>query len=81
MLTTPRTMDCKNIWIARAAAARREGLNNLIVDVLRDNRPLPTLGTYESPVMNPGMEFCTKHKVSQEIRQCWTKSVDKDLLN
>jgi len=69
MLTAARAMDCQYIWNAHATAGRREGLNDAVVDALRDNRPLPTLGADEAAVINLGMEFYKTRKVSQESFQ------------
>ena len=69
MLTAARAMDCQYIWNAHAAAGRREGLSDSLVDFLRDNQPLPTLAADEAAVINLGMEFYKTHKVSQETLQ------------
>ncbi len=66
MLTAARAMDCQYIWNAHAAAGRREGLSDALVDALRDNQTLPTLAADEGTVINMGMEFFRTHKVSQE---------------
>ncbi len=65
MLTTARAMDCPSIWNAHVALGRREGLNDSLVDALRDRKPLPPLAADEAAVVNLGMEFFETHKVSQ----------------
>ncbi len=65
MLTTARALDCRYIWNAHAAAGRREGLSDALVDALRDNRPLPSLPADEAAVVNYGTEFFKTHRVSQ----------------
>ena len=65
MLTTARAMDCPYIWNAHVALGRREGLNDSLVDALRDRTPLPALAADEAAVVNLGMEFFETHKVSQ----------------
>ena len=43
MITTARELDCLFIWHAHAAAGRRAGLSNALVDALRDKQELPPL--------------------------------------
>lgn len=69
MLTAARAMDCQYIWNAHAAAGRREGLADTLVDALRDHQPLPALASDESVVINLGMEFFKTHRVSQQTFQ------------
>ena len=57
MITTARELDCQFIWHAHAAAGRRAGLNNALVDALRDKQELPPLSSAESAVINYGREF------------------------
>ena len=66
MLTTARGNDCQYIWNAHAAAGRKAGLSDALVDALRDKKPIPT-GTPadEATVVNYGLEFFRTHKVSQ----------------
>ena len=69
MLVTARSMDCQFIWNAHSVRGRQEGLSDVLVDALRDNRPLPSLPTDESAVVNYGVEFFKTHKVSQATFQ------------
>jgi 4-carboxymuconolactone decarboxylase len=64
MLTTARSLDCQYIWNAHAASGRQAGLNDALVDSLRENRPLPPMPSDEAAVVNYGMEFYKTHKVS-----------------
>ena len=64
MLTVARELDCQYIWNAHAAAGRREGLSDALVDAMRDKRDLPTLAADEAAVVNYGREFFRTHKVS-----------------
>ena len=65
MLTTARELDCQFIWHAHAAAGRRAGLSDALVDSLRDKQDLPELSSAESAVINYGREFFRTRRVSQ----------------
>ncbi|MCY4417694.1 MAG: hypothetical protein OXE87_15495 [Chloroflexi bacterium] len=65
MLTTARELDCQFIWHAHAAAGRRAGLNDALVDSLRDKTDLPELSGAEAAVINYGREFFRTRRVSQ----------------
>ena len=65
MLTTARELDCQFIWHAHAAAGRRAGLSDALVDSLRDKADLPELSSAESAVINYGREFFRTRRVSQ----------------
>ena len=65
MLTTARELDCQFIWHAHAAAGRRHGLSDALVDSLRDKADLPELSSAEAAVINYGREFFRTRRVSQ----------------
>ena len=65
MITTARELDCQFIWHAHAAAGRKAGLSDALVDALRDKKDLPTLSSTESAVINYGREFFRTRRVSQ----------------
>ncbi len=65
MLTTARELDCQFIWHAHAAAGRRAGLSDALVDNLRDRQDLPPISAAESAVINYGREFFRTRRVSQ----------------
>lgn len=69
MITTARAMDCRYIWNAHAAGARREGISDAVVDAIRDNQPLPNLPADEAIVVAYGMEFFKTHKISSDTFQ------------
>jgi 4-carboxymuconolactone decarboxylase len=69
ILVTARAMDCQYVWNAHAPAARREGVNDALVDALRDNQPLPPLAADEAAIINYGTEFYKNHKVTPETFQ------------
>ena len=66
MLVTAREMDCQFIWNAHAAMGRQSGLNNSLVDSLRDKKELSGLSPAESAVVNYGREFFRTHRVSDD---------------
>ena len=65
MLVTARENDCQFIWNAHAAAGRRAGLNDALVDNLRDKKPLTGLSDQEAAVADYGREYFTTRRVSQ----------------
>ncbi len=65
MLLTARENDCQFIWNAHAPPARASGLNDAIVDALRDRRDLPNLSPDEAAVVDYGREFFRTRRVSQ----------------
>ena len=73
MLTTARELDCQYIWNAHAAAGRREGLSDALVDAMRDKRDLPNLTPDESAVINLGRDFYRTHRVSDATYQAAVK--------
>ena len=52
MLVAARENDCQFIWNAHAAAGRRAGLNDAVVDNLRDKNPLTGLSDQEAAVVD-----------------------------
>ena len=69
ILIAVRAMDCQYAWNAHAATARREGLDDAIVDSIRDRTPMPAMPPAEEALVNYGTEFYTTHKVSQATFQ------------
>ena len=69
MLTVARELDCQYIWNAHAAAGRREGLSDALIDAMRDKRDLPSMAADEAAVVNYGREFFRTHKVSDSTFQ------------
>jgi len=66
MLVTARELDCKYIWNAHAAAGRKAGLRDALVDGLRDRTDLPPLNAEEAALINYGREFFNTHQVRKE---------------
>ncbi len=69
IITTARANDCAYVWNAHAPAARREGINDALVDAIRDKKPLPSMSAEESTVVNYAQEYYANHKVSQATFQ------------
>lgn len=67
MLVTAREMDCQFIWNAHAGFGRKAGLNDDVVDSLRDKNPLNGLSLAETAVVEYGREFFRTHRVSQPV--------------
>ena len=65
MLVTAREMDCQFIWNAHAGMGRQSGLNDSLVNNLRDKQELAGLSAEESAVVDYGREFFRTHRVSQ----------------
>ena len=64
-----RSMDCQFVWNAHAAAGRRAGLPDALVDALRDKKPLPTLDPADAAVVNYGLELASTNQVSDATFQ------------
>lgn len=67
MLVTARELDCQYIWNAHAAAGRKAGLPDELVDNLRDKKDITGLTPEESAVVNYGREFFRTHRVTRNI--------------
>ncbi len=66
MLTAARAADCPYMWNRHAAAARKSGLDNALVDALRDRQPLPPMSAAESAVVRLGTEFFQTRRISRD---------------
>ena len=65
MLVTARENDCQFIWNAHAAAGRKAGLADVLVDSLRDKKPLTGLSPEQTAVVEYGREYFRTRRVSQ----------------
>ncbi len=70
ILTTARELDSQYEWSAHEPAARREGLEEEIIELLRFGRPLPSAGTLpglgeqEAAIIRVARELVNEPKVS-----------------
>ena len=67
MLVTAREMDCQFIWNAHVVQGRSWGLNDGLLDNLRDKQPLTGLSPEESAVVDYGRELFRTHRVAQSV--------------
>ena len=65
MLVTARENNCQYIWNAHAAAGRAAGLDDALVDNLRDRKDLPAMSAQEQALVEYGREFFRTRTVSQ----------------
>ena len=65
MLLAARENDCQHIWNAHAGAARAAGVQDAVVDALRDRKEMPTLSDLERAVINYAREFFRHRKVGR----------------
>ena len=65
MISLAREMSCAFIWYAHAAAARRAGVRDDIVDSIRERRPLTGLEPAEQTVVDFTRELLQNRKVSR----------------
>ncbi len=61
-----RSIDCRYVWNAHAAAGRRAGLDDALVDAIRDKKPLPVMEPDVAAAVGYGVELTGQNKVSQE---------------
>ena len=69
ILVTARAIDCPYIWNAHAPAARQAGVDDTLVDAIRDRHSLPQMAPDEAAVVAFGREFFETHTVSSETFQ------------
>jgi 4-carboxymuconolactone decarboxylase len=65
MISVAREMGCAFIWYAHAAAARKAGVRDDIVDNIRERRPLTNLDADEQAVVDFTRELLQQRKVSR----------------
>ncbi len=61
-----RSTDCQYIWVAQAAAGRRIGISDALVDALRERTTLPVMPPEEAAVVNYALELTDTNHVTQE---------------
>ena len=65
MISVAREMGCAFIWYAHAAAARKAGVRDDIVDNIREKRPLTNLDPDEQAAVDFTRELLQNRKVSR----------------
>ena len=65
MLITAREMDCHHIWNAHAASAREAGIQDDIVDDLREDNELEDLSADEEAALNYARAMMRNHYASR----------------
>ena len=65
MISVAREMNCAFIWYAHAAAARKAGVGDDIVDNIRERRPLTNLDADEQAVVDFTRELLRDRKASR----------------
>jgi AhpD family alkylhydroperoxidase len=65
MLTTARAKDCPYIWNAHVRLGRQAGLNDALINALRDRESLPPMSVKEVVVIKLGIEFFQTNRVNQ----------------
>ena len=65
MISVAREMSCGFIWYAHAAAARKAGVRDDIVDNIREHRPLTHLDPDEQAAVDFTRELLQNRKVSK----------------
>ena len=65
MLLAAREYDCQHIWNAHAASARAAGVQDAVVDAIRDGDELPPLSDLERAVINYAREFFEYRRVGR----------------
>ena len=66
MISVAREMSCSFIWYAHAAAARKAGVRDDIVDNIRERRALTNLDPDEQAAVDFARELLQNRKVSQK---------------
>jgi 4-carboxymuconolactone decarboxylase len=68
ILVTAREHDQQYDWTINELTARKDGLEPMIIDIVRDRKPLtgPGLGEKEAAIIEFGRELFGKHTVTAE---------------
>ncbi len=66
ILVTAREHDQQYDWTMNELTARKDGLEPMIIDILRDRKPLAGLGEKEAAIIEFGRELFGKHTVTAE---------------
>jgi 4-carboxymuconolactone decarboxylase len=66
ILVTAREHDQQYDWTMNELAARRNGLDPMVIDVVRDRKPLAGAGEKEAAIIGFGRELFAKHVVTAQ---------------
>ena len=66
ILVTAREMDCVYVWTAHEPAAQKAGLQQEIIDIVKNRRPLTKVAEKDAVIVQLGREAFGKHKVSSD---------------
>ena len=66
ILVTAREMDCEYVWTAHEPAAQKAGLQQEIIDIVKNRSALTKLAEKDAVVVQLGREAFGKHKVSSD---------------
>jgi 4-carboxymuconolactone decarboxylase len=66
ILVTAREHDQQYDWTMNEPTARKDGLEPMIIDIVRDRKPLTELGEKETAIIEFGRELFGKHTVTAE---------------
>jgi 4-carboxymuconolactone decarboxylase len=66
ILVTAREMDCVYVWTAHEPAAQKAGLQQDIIDIVKNRRPVAKLAEKDAVIVQLGREAFGKHKVSSD---------------
>jgi 4-carboxymuconolactone decarboxylase len=82
ILVTAREMDAQFEWTTHEPLARKAGLQQEIIDVVKYRKPLNGIGEKEACVIQLGREAFGKHKVSSEtFARALKQFGDRGLVN
>jgi 4-carboxymuconolactone decarboxylase len=65
-LVTAREHDQQYDWTMNELTARKDGLEPMIIDIVRDRKPLTGVGEKEAAIIQFGRDLCGKHMVTAE---------------
>jgi 4-carboxymuconolactone decarboxylase len=66
ILVAAREMDCVYIWTAHEPAAQKAGLEQRVIDAVRNRQPVTGLGEKEAVIVELGRGSISTHKVASD---------------
>jgi 4-carboxymuconolactone decarboxylase len=67
ILTTAREMDSQFEWAAHEPEARKEGVEQSVIDVIKYRKPTAALDATDATVIELGRQLWRDHKVTSEL--------------